>query len=181
MSRKKKRRQSPQPKEADLNIMPFIDIFSMLNTFLLVSAAFVNIGLIEVQVPFLTNAPPPKDKPPRSLDIHVAVEKDKVELESRWSAPPVDEKKTEYKLDEVGLSSLHKDLVALRQSSPDSDKLNVHSEDDVPYKKLVEVLDAVMLRRKGDPVFDKFEGNRLEKLREENFIFRKVVMAGVIL
>ncbi len=178
---RKKRRKSPQPKEADLNIMPFIDIFSMLNTFLLVSAAFINIGLIEVQIPFLTNAPPPENKPPRSLDVHVAVEKDKVELESRWSAAPVDEKKTEYTLDEPGLLKLHKDVIALRQADPESDKLNVHSEDDVPYKTLVKVLDSVMLRQKGDPVFEEKEGSDLQRLRAKEYIYRKVIMAGVIL
>ena len=57
--RKKKKKHEPKAAEAELNIMPFIDIFSMLNVFLLVSATFINIGLIRVQVPFLTGQPFP--------------------------------------------------------------------------------------------------------------------------
>lgn len=52
MSKKKKRKQL-ESQSAQLNIMPFIDIFSMLNTFLLISASFVSIGILKVQVPFL--------------------------------------------------------------------------------------------------------------------------------
>lgn len=91
MGRKKKKRKRKEPKAAELNIMPFIDIFSMLNTFLLVSAAFVNIGILEVQVPFLTNAPPDKDKPTRSLDVKVDVDKEKAQLTTAWTQPPKDE------------------------------------------------------------------------------------------
>lgn len=178
MSRKKKRKRH-EPKEAELNIMPFIDIFSMLNTFLLVSAAFVNIGLIEVQVPFLTNAPPPKDKPPRSLLINVAIDKDKVELETKFDAPPLEEKKTEYALTDSELMKLHKDLVKLRQDHPDSDKVDVYAEDDVLYNRLVKVLDAIKFRTEGDPIFKEKDPKGNDK--ESDFIYRKVVMAGVIL
>lgn len=178
MSRRKKRERKEHPPPA-LNIMPFIDIFSMLNTFLLVSAAFVNIGIIEVQVPFLTNAPPPKEKPARSLEIHVSVERDKVELETKYDQPPIDENKTEYKLTEADLKRMHKDLVELRKNNPDSDKVNVHSEDDVKYQNLVSVLDTIMVREQGDPVFAE-EDSEGEKTKND-FIFRKIVMANVIL
>ncbi len=159
--------------------MPFIDIFSILNTFLLVSAAFINLGLIEVQLPFLTNAPPPKDKPERSLDIHVAVERDKVFLETRWTAAPIDEKKIEYKMIDAELSKLHADLVELRTKNPDSDKVNVRAEDDVKYQTLVKVLDRIMVRKQNDPVFQ--EADKSGAKHDSDFVYRKVVMAGVIL
>ena len=58
--------------------MPFVDIFSLLTTFLLFSAVFVKIGILEVQVPFLSNAaPPPDEKPSRSISVNVDMENDK--------------------------------------------------------------------------------------------------------
>ena len=179
MSRKKKKRDRKEYPPPELNIMPFIDIFSMLNTFLLVSAAFVNIGLIEVQIPFLTDAPPPKEKPPRTLAIHLGIEKDKIELETRWDSPPEEETKKEYQMNETDLSRLHKDLVDLRTKYPDSDKVNVMSEDDVQYKSVINVLDTIMVRKEGDPVFKEKKASGEEF--ESDFIYRKVVMAGVIL
>ena len=53
MSRRKKRKKAAY-NEIVLNIMPFIDVFSMLNTFLLYSAVFLAVGIIEVQIPYLS-------------------------------------------------------------------------------------------------------------------------------
>ncbi len=71
MRKKRRKKHEVKVKSAELNIMPFIDIFSMLNTFLLISAAFINLGIIKVQVPFLSNAPQDKTKPTRTLEINV--------------------------------------------------------------------------------------------------------------
>ena len=176
---KKKHRTSEEAPPAELNIMPFIDIFSMLNTFLLVSAAFVNIGLIEVQIPFLTNASPPKEKPSRSLSVKVGIEKDKIELETSWDAPPIELTKTEFSHSEADLTKLHRDLVALREKHPKTDKVDVFTEDDVKYDKMVKVLDTIMVRVESDPIFKEPDPNGVE--RESDFIYRKVIMAGVIL
>ena len=76
MSRKKKKRSIPY-KDVELNIMPFIDIFSMLNTFLLFSAVFLSVGVLEVQIPFLSNQPPPDDpKDSRLFQVNVDVSKE---------------------------------------------------------------------------------------------------------
>ena len=178
MAKRKKARRMVNP-EADLNIMPFIDIFSMLNTFLLVSAAFVNIGLIEVQVPFLTNAPPPKDKPPRSLEINVMVTKKKINLDTKFDKPPINEKRTEYEMTKEGIDRLHKDLVELKKKNPKSEKVSVFSDDDVRYNNLVKVLDSIMLRRKEDPIFTEKNVKGIDK--DSEFIYRKVTMASVLL
>lgn len=179
MGKRRKKRHEIKEISTELNIMPFIDIFSMLNTFLLISAAFVNLGLIEVQIPFLTNAPPDKDKPQRTLDIHVAVTKAEIELQTKWTAAPVDEKTVTYKNDPADLKRLHKDLVALRTAHPESDTINFHSEDDVQYRSLVKVLDEIMYRQQGDPQIELKDPTATAK--NLDYIYRKVIMADVIL
>ena len=72
--RKKKRMGADGGGSIELNVMPFIDVFSLLTTFLLFSAVFVQIGILEVQVPFLSNSnPPDNSKPSRDLSIKLDV------------------------------------------------------------------------------------------------------------
>ncbi len=181
MGRKKKKRRRKEPKAAELNIMPFIDIFSMLNTFLLVSAAFVNIGILEVQVPFFTSAPPDKSKPTRSLDVKVDVDKEKAQLTTSWSQPPADQQVTSYKLDKAGMTDLHQKILELRQKySEQDDRLTLFSEDDVKYQALIGVIDAVKTLKETDPKLqtkDKETG----AAKPAMFLFEKVVMGSVVL
>lgn len=179
MSGRKRKRQI-KVRAAELNIMPFIDIFSMLNTFLLVSASFVNIGILTVQIPFLTNAPPPKDKPQRSFSINVNVEKDKAELETKFSAEPVDRKTQEYKLDKDGLKSMHQELVKLRVAQKETDTVTVFSEDDVTYDNLVKVLDSIKALEPTDPPITIMD-ERLNQPRRSIELYEKVVLGSVIL
>jgi len=88
MSRKKKVRKVKY-RDIELNIMPFIDVFSLLNTFLLMSAVFLSIGILEVQIPFLTSAPPEKKEDSRSLEIKVDMEKTKIEVTAAYNKPPI--------------------------------------------------------------------------------------------
>ena len=79
MGRRKKKHHGEVSTDApELNIMPFIDIFSMLNTFLLLSAAFIGLGIIEVQIPFLSNSTEVKEKPTRFYDLKVEFEKERI-------------------------------------------------------------------------------------------------------
>ena len=77
--KKKKRRKKIVYRDIQLNIMPFIDVFSLLNTFLLMSAVFLSVGIIEVQIPFLTSAPPEKQDE-KFCDVKVDMEKEKIEV-----------------------------------------------------------------------------------------------------
>lgn len=181
MSRRKKRgnKQAVEYVDPELNIMPFIDIFSMLNVFLLFSAVFISIGIIEVQVPFLSNAKPPEDdKPARLIEIVVEIERQKIILVTRYTAPPVNEQNEEFGVDANGLNELHAKLIELRTTNPDTDLVQVFIEDDVTYENLTKVLDSIKIRRDGDPQFtykDKTTGEDLPSA----FIYEKVVLASV--
>jgi biopolymer transport protein ExbD len=182
VSRKRKRKQDlHEYKDVELNVMPFIDVFSMLNTFLLFSAVFIAIGIHEVQVPFLSNAAPPKTESGRVLLINVSVEKDKVEVVTVYSMEPADEKKNTYDLTAVGLTDMHKRLVEIRREHKDVDKLTLYSEDDVSYKDLSLVIDGIKLRREGDPVFTENNEDPTKAAQTSMFLFPKVVMGSVIL
>lgn len=180
MASKRRKKKRKEPGAAELNIMPFIDIFSMLNTFLLVSAAFINIGILEVQVPFMTNSPPDQKKPPRSLSVTIDIAKDKVQLTTSFSAPPENKQVTTYGVDTKGLDDLHRKLIELRQQNPESDLVSVFSDDDVKYEAVIAVVDAVKTLRETDPKMVTTDQKTGQK-RESIFVYEKVVMGSVIL
>ena len=183
MARKKKKK-SLKVQSAELNVMPFIDIFSMLNTFLLVSAAFVGLGVLEVQVPFFTNAPPTKEKPSRSMSIKIDLTKEDITVTTEWSAPPVDKKETKYSFTAADLEKLHKDMISLRTRYPEEDKVTVYSDDNVKYEKFVSVIDQVKTLHEGDPDLPEAAQkviNETKTVSRDRFLYEKIVIGSVVL
>lgn len=178
---KKKKRKSVKYKDVELNIMPFIDVFSLLNTFLLMSAVFLSIGVLEVQIPFLTSAPPDTKDTERVLDIKVDVEKDKIEVTTSWTKPPENEEKKQFDLNKSGLAEFHKHMVNIRKANPENDKVQLFTEDDVIWKDVAAVIDAIKTRLPGDPVFAPKNGSDTERAIAAEYVFPKVVMASVML
>lgn len=180
--RSKKKRPEIKYSEVELMIVPFIDVFSMLNTFLLMTAVFTSIGIIEVQIPFLTTAPPPPKEHERVIDIKVDMEKDGVEVTSEWSQPPVDQKKQKFPVTKAGAEDMHKFLVEIKRTSPDADKVSFFTEDDVIWKDMSMILDAVKLRQPTDPVFPlKPDATKGDAAMAQEFLFPKVTMSSVML
>lgn len=180
MSRRKhKKRRVIKYRDVELNIMPFIDVFSLLNTFLLMSAVFLAIGVIEVQIPFLTSAPPEQKPTEKSCDVKVDMEKEKIEA-SAANCRGVDAKK-DLKPDKPGFKELHNYMVAIRKSNQDTDKVSFFTEDDVLWKDIAAALDAIKLRAPGDPVFQPKSDSASDRAMAMEFVFPKVVMASVML
>lgn len=175
--RRKKKRRAQGYKDIQLNIMPFIDVFSLLNTFLLMSAVFLSVGILEVQIPFLTTAKPDKEDE-KSCDVKVDMMKEKIEATATDCG--VDPKR-EFQVSDAGISDLHKYLVSVRRTNQETDKLQFFTDDEVIWKDIAKVLDAIKLRAPGDPVFQTKTGSEVEKALAAEFLFPKVVMASVML
>jgi biopolymer transport protein ExbD len=178
-SKKKKKRKKIVYRDIVLNIMPFIDVFSLLNTFLLMSAVFLSVGIIEVQIPFLTSAPPDKKDDEKYCDPKVDMEKDRIEATAA-DCKGVDPKK-EFKVTKEDIQLLHKYLVDIRRSNEDTDKISFFTEDDVLWKDIARVLDAIKVRQPGDPVFKLKNGTAVENAVAAEMLFPKVVMSSVML
>jgi biopolymer transport protein ExbD len=190
--RKHRRREAADGANAtvDLNLMPFIDIFSLLTTFLLFSAVFVHIGILEVQIPFLTNAPPPESKSTRTISVKADISDQKLEITSEWSEPPIDQQKYEFDHTDSGIASMHQKLLEVRQSSPDNDKITLFVDDEITYERMTKVLDAIKMLNPGEPRFkpiadakdpdDPDSGKKLGP-EEQADLYPKVVMGSVML
>jgi biopolymer transport protein ExbD len=184
LSRKKKKRSIPY-KDVELNIMPFIDIFSMLNTFLLFSAVFLSVGVLEVQIPFLSNQPPPDDpKDSRLFQVNVDVSKEQVEIQTSYTRPTEQAQKFPFPNNPQGIKLMHQKLADIRKQNAATDKATVFSEDDVSWESLSAVLDGVMLRVEGDPVFAPAKDAKNREKAEidaKTFLYPKIVMGSVML
>ena len=174
MGRRKKREKEKPIGQVQLNVMPFVDIFSLLCTFLLFSAVFIAIGIVEVQVPFLSNAAPPKDKPKRSISVNVEVEKKKIILKTAYSAAPANPTNREYGVNKDGLKEFHKAMVSIKKENPESNKVTMLVEDDVLFDKMIAVLDRVKF------VIPE-ESGEAGKVDGQSDLFPKVVIASVML
>lgn len=179
--RKRKKAPKKEYQDIELNIIPFIDVFSMLNTFLLFSAVFVATGIIEVQIPFLSSAPPPKEDTERSISVKVDLAKDKIECITSWSPPPENEQKWSFANNADGIKELHARLVQVRKDNPTTDKLTFFSEDDVTWENISQVLDAIKWRAESDPVFSSKPEGSSTAVPDKEHLFPKVVMGSVIL
>ncbi len=183
--KKKKRRAKiagDEYKDVELMVMPFIDVFSILVTFLLTIAVFVSFGIHEVQIPFLSSEPITKADNERSFEVKVEMEKRKLRIVTSYSRAPISEKIFRYELNTVGVEKFHKKLVDIRMSNPDTDKLTFFTDDDVVYEKIIDVLDAIKMRKENDPSLPVTTA-KTEKEAEfmKKFLFPKVVMGSVIL
>ena len=174
MARKKKRK-APSEASIELNVMPFIDIFSLLCTFLLFSAVFVSIGIHEVQIPFLSNAapPPPEEKKKKlNVEFKVDIDKNKLSLEVRdldTGPRTLFQKNFEFSTD--GLKDFHKILIQKKQAYQ-GDSLTLYTQDDLTFDQITQVLDSIKLIEPGDQVSSRAMSEGL---------FTKVIMGSVLL
>ena len=178
---KKKRKISGDvgPEAPELNIMPFIDIFSMLNTFLLVSAAFVGLGILEVQVPFLSNSSEVKDDPARMFSIRVDLTDTEVKLTSLWTADPEEKQEKTFTYQAEDIDKFHAEMISLRTKVPTQDKVTVYADDTVKYSQLTQVIDNIKTLREKEPPLNLPPVDGIEP--PKNFIYHKVVIGSVIL
>ncbi len=186
---KKKKRGSKPYRDIELNIMPFIDVFSVLTTFLLMVAVFVSVGIHEVQVPFLSSAPTPeqdKNTEP-SMSVKIEVEKDKLVLISSWDKGGKREQTQNFNTDDVGLKEFHLALIELKNDDPKNELVTMFIEEDVKFEAISKVLDEVKILQDGEKVEVSEEkiaaaGTNYRRLRlARRSLFPKVVFGSVAL
>jgi len=122
-------------KPASLNLVPMIDIFTVLVTFLLMTAVFSRITVLELNLPSSesTGATPPAFR----LEVIVRDAGFEVTNGSRLIAaiPKVD---GEYDLGTLGELAL-----ALKRDYPEASDASVLLERQVPYDYLIQVMDTI--------------------------------------
>ena len=128
-------------KPAELLLVPMIDIFTVLVTFLLMTAVFSRTVIMELKLP--NQSAVPADLPP-GLVLEVVVRKSGLTVQDRKSGPlksfPALTGLAHYDL--AGLSDF---LQEVKARFPEKTEATLLLEQDVPYDDLIQVMDTVRI------------------------------------
>jgi len=128
-------------KPAELLLVPMIDIFTVLVTFLLMTAVFSRTVILELKLP--TNNPSFVEPPP-GLELEVIVRQGSVQVADRKTGPLVTFPRTDTSgpYDIKGLSDY---LQVVKGKYPDKTEATLLLEKDIPYDTLVQVMDTMRI------------------------------------
>ena len=122
-------------KPAGLLLVPMIDIFTVLVTFLLMTAVFARITILQLDLP--SSAGGPTTEP--TFRLEVIVRQDGLELtngNTRIATIPTVN-------GEYDLKTLSELALSLKRDHPDVDSASVLLEAEVRYDSLIQVMDAI--------------------------------------
>jgi biopolymer transport protein ExbD len=116
-------------KPAELLLVPMIDIFTVLVTFLLMTAVFSRIAIMQIDLPSSAAVRPEQPK----FRLEVAVREDRIDLsDGKQELGTIPKAGGGYDLD-----ALTTRVLALKREHPASEDASVLSEPRVPYDALV--------------------------------------------
>ena len=124
-------------KPAELLLVPMIDIFTVLVTFLLMTAVFSRTVILQL------NLPPPQTEfrePPPGLQLEVMVRKNLIQVADRNSGPLATLPNTPSGYNYEGLTDY---LKRVKAKFPEKTDASILLEPDTPYDTLVQVMDRV--------------------------------------
>lgn len=125
-----------------LNLVPMIDLLSVLISFLLMSAVWTQVARIEVkQSPNLPSDEPPQEQDEEKLDLNIVIKSTGYAVTKKGGQVVKEIEKTGDTYDTVALAEV---LEQLAGEFPDNKEVTVTSEDQVPYQELIGVMDACL-------------------------------------
>jgi biopolymer transport protein ExbD len=128
------RRRTNEP--AELDVTTFLNLMVVLVPFLLITAVFSRITIVELSLPSSAGGPAPTDS---SFRMEVIVRGDGLELSNGSSViatiPKLD--------DEYDLETLSGLVMSLKRDHPNDDSASVLLEPDIEYDHLIQVMDVV--------------------------------------
>ena len=133
-------------KPAELLLVPMIDIFTVLVTFLLMTAVFSRTVILQLNLP----APQTEFKdPPPGLQLEVMVRKDLLQVADRNTGPLATFPNTASGYDYDNLTEY---LKRVKAKFPDKTDASILLEQDTPYDTLVQVMDRVRVFEAGQGI-----------------------------
>src|SRR5262245_59584914 len=124
-------------KPAELLLVPMIDIFTVLVTFLLMTAVFSRTVILQLNLP--ASQTEFRDPPP-GLVLEVMVRKDLLQVADRNSGPLATLKNNAAGYDYEGLTNY---LKRVKEKFPEKTDASILLEKDTPYDILVQVMHRV--------------------------------------
>jgi biopolymer transport protein ExbD len=124
--------------EPPINLVPMIDILTVLVLYLLVGTIFKQFTVLELALPGPAQAVPAEERPP--LDLKVVLREARLEVHDRNGAVRVLDNATAGAYDTAALGAL---LAEIKRLNAHEEAVTLLLEPDVKYDALVQVMDAV--------------------------------------
>jgi biopolymer transport protein ExbD len=126
-----------QRKPSELQLVSMIDIFTVLVTFLLMTAVFSRTVVLELKLPPANASFTP---PPPGLELEVVVRKDRLDVDDRNSGPLSSFPDKDGNHDYDALSTY---LQQVKSKFPDKTDATILLESDTPYDIVVQTMDHI--------------------------------------
>jgi biopolymer transport protein ExbD len=128
-------------KPAELLLVPMIDIFTVLVTFLLMTAVFSRTVIMELKLPTQTAE---FTEPPPGLELEVVLRKTGLVVQDRKSGPLESFPRADASAP-FNLKGLSEYLQFVKGKYPEKTEATLLLEPEVPYDELVQVMDTVRI------------------------------------
>jgi biopolymer transport protein ExbD len=147
----KRHARKQRHKEAEeLNITAFMNLMVVLTPFLLITAVFSRLAILELNLPASQSQQSVEDTPQFQLEITVRDDGIEVGDRNAGTLSRFDKSGDDYRLDELSAF-----LGRIKQQFPDKSDATLLLEPDVSYQLLVAVMDRVRVAETRDPVDDR--------------------------
>jgi len=138
MSRVRIRRGDKTPPE--LNITAFLNLMVILVPFLLITAVFSHMSILELNLPPASQIKPDQNKPTKEVNFELIIREKSITVSDTLGGPIKSFDVTAGEFDREGISAL---LVRIKQKFPDKLNITLLLEQNVPYDRLVQMMDTV--------------------------------------
>lgn len=166
--------------EFDLDLAPLLAVMVKLVPVLLVSSAFVQMMVIESQLPQVVNeAIQKQDQQPNPTMVAL-------EVDAKDGIRVVVTAKGQEKVDTIPMKDgafdfkgLHAKLVEVKKANPEVFKLELNPDGQVPYEQIVKIMDEARQAHDNSvkfPVFDTKQGKNVET----NYMFPEIIFANMM-
>ena len=130
-----------KPLNADLNLVPYIDLLTCMVAFLLITAVWSQLARLEAHQKGQGQAG--EDTPPEKVfKLVVVVNSEGYNLVADQDQQPIPKKGDQYDIEKLGT-----ELKKLKDSHPDKTDIQVASEDAIKFEVLVKTMDAALTAR----------------------------------
>ena len=138
MSRVRIRRGDKSPPE--LNITAFLNLMVILVPFLLITAVFSHMSILDLNLPPASQSKPNPDKPKKEVNFEVIVRNNSITVADTLGGAI---KRFEKSGGEFDMESINDLLVRIKEKFPNKLNITLLLEQDVNYDTLVQVMDTV--------------------------------------
>ena len=126
-------------KSEFLNLTAFVDLFSTLVIFLLMTAVWNQIASLSTNVENATSSSAPQDPPPKKVNLAVSLFEDRLEmLEDEAST------RIPYVNGDVDVSQVEATLDLWRQKYPDRKDIILNTSNPVAYRLMIKTFDTIV-------------------------------------